>query len=518
MPLPRSVITTNEEIMPTLCSIDVGSNAMRLAIGFLDHNRKLHIVEDLREPVRLGKDVFTNGTISKETTQKAIEAFNHFKELIEQHQVVKTRAVATSAVREARNGSEFIKKIYQATGIELKPITSEEEALLVHLAVSKKISLDSKTAMLIDIGGGSVEVTLARNNKILATESFQMGAVRLLQVLEEKKYGEKKFNLMVQEYVEAAQRRFNQKLPNEKADICVGTGGNLDTLLVLKKQLLRKNTSDIFVTRLELELIYNRLKKLSYNDRITRLGLRPDRADVIIPAITVLQKLMVVGKVNRVYIPNVGVKEGLLIDMVPEFLTGKAPLHRDEVLASIRQTGQKYKYDEPHAETVARLSLELFDKTKKLHRLGDENKLLLEAAAHLHDIGQYISYASHHKHSYYLIRASQHIGLNPNQVNLIANIGRYHRKAMPKATHDNYRSLLPREKIIVSKLASILRIADAMDRDHSSRVKSFRVEFKKPHFAIKLVGQGDMLLERWALLKKADLFQKTFKVKFSVRS
>jgi len=214
----------------------------------------------------------------------------------------------------------------------------------------------------------------------------------------------------------------------------------------------------------------------------------------------------------------VGVKEGLLIDMVPEFLTGKAPLHRDEVLASIRQTGQKYKYDEPHAETVARLSLELFDKTKKLHRLGDENKLLLEAAAHLHDIGQYISYASHHKHSYYLIRASQHIGLNPNQVNLIANIGRYHRKAMPKATHDNYRSLLPREKIIVSKLASILRIADAMDRDHSSRVKSFRVEFKKPHFAIKLVGQGDMLLERWALLKKADLFQKTFKVKFSVRS
>jgi exopolyphosphatase/guanosine-5'-triphosphate,3'-diphosphate pyrophosphatase len=192
--------------MPTLCSIDVGSNAMRLAIGFLDHNRKLHIVEDLREPVRLGKDVFNNGTISKETTQKAIEAFTHFKDLIEQHRVVKTRAVATSAVREAHNREEFIKKIFQTTGIELKPITSEEEALLVYLAVSKKIPLEGKTAMLIDIGGGSVEVTLARNSKILATESFQMGAVRLLQVLEEKKHGEKKFNLMVQEYVEAAQR------------------------------------------------------------------------------------------------------------------------------------------------------------------------------------------------------------------------------------------------------------------------------------------------------------------------
>jgi len=504
--------------MPTLCSIDVGSNAMRLAIGFLDHNRKLHIVEDLREPVRLGKDVFTHGTISRETTQKAIEAFTHFKELIEQHRVVRTRAVATSAVREARNKDEFIKKIHQASGIELKPITSEEEALLVYLAVSKKIPLEGKTAMLIDIGGGSVEVTLARNSKILATESFQMGAVRLLQVLEEKKYGEKKFNLMVQEYVQAAQNRFNQKLPNEKADICVGTGGNLDALLALKKQLLKKNTTDIFVTRLELDLIYNRLKKLSYNDRVTRLGLRPDRADVIIPAITVLQKLIAIGKVSRIYVPNVGVKEGLLIDMVPEFLTGKPALHRDEVLASIRQTGLKYKYDEAHAETVAKLSLELFDKTKKLHRLGDENKLLLEAAAHLHDIGQFISYASHHKHSYYLIRASQHIGLNAFQVNLIANIARYHRKAIPKATHDGYRLLLPRERLIVSKLASLLRLADAMDRDHSSKVKTFRVEFKRPNFAVKLIGQGDMLLERWALLKKCDLFEKTFKIKFSVRS
>jgi exopolyphosphatase / guanosine-5'-triphosphate,3'-diphosphate pyrophosphatase len=164
------------------------------------------------------------------------------------------------------------------------------------------------------------------------------------------------------------------------------------------------------------------------------------------------------------------------------------------------------------------LSLELFDKTKKLHRLSDDYKLLLEAAARLHDIGQFISYASHHKHSYYLIKASQLIGLNPSQVELIANISRYHRKAIPKATHDGYRNLPLRERIIVSKLASLLRLADAMDRDHSSRVKSFRAEFKRPNFSVKLIGQGDMLLERWALLKKRDLFEKTFKVKFLVRS
>ena len=292
--------------MPTLAAIDVGSNAMRLAIGFMDHNRKLHVVEDLREPVRLGKDVFTKGSISKETTQRAIGAFKRFKEVIEQHQVVKIRAVATSALRESSNRDPFIKKILQSTGIELKPITSEEEALLVYLAVSKRISLEDKTAMLIDIGGGSVEITLAHNGKILATESFQMGAVRLLQVLEQKKYGEKKFNQMVQEYTEAARKRFSQKLPDEKMDICVGTGGNLDALSDLKEKLLHVKDA-AYITARELEQLIVRLRKLSYEDRIIKLGLRPDRADVILPASLVLQKIMEVGKVNRIYIPHVGV-------------------------------------------------------------------------------------------------------------------------------------------------------------------------------------------------------------------
>ena len=502
--------------MPTLAAIDVGSNAMRLAIGFMDHSRKLHIVEDLREPVRLGQDVFTKGSISLETTQRAIQAFRHFKELIDQHQVIKTRAVATSAVRESRNRDAFLKKVFQSSGIELKPINAEEEALLVYLAVSKKIPLEDKTAMLIDIGGGSVEITLARHGKILATESFQMGAVRLLQVLDQKKYGEKKFNLMVQEYVEAARKRFNQKLAGKKIEVCVGTGGNLDTLLSLKKQLLSKE--DIFVTKNELEVLNKRLRKISYDERITRYGLRPDRADVILPAITVLQKVMEVGHVNRVQIPNVGVKEGLLIDMVSELLTGKPPVHRDEVLASVRQIGAKYSYDEHHAHTVSRLALDLFERTKKFHRLGDENRLLLEAAAHLHDIGQFVSYASHHKHSYYLIRAAQLIGLKPEQVEMIANIARYHRKAMPKMTHENYRLLPPRERLVVCKLGAILRVADAMDHDHSSKVQDFRIQYKRPHFAVKLIGQGDMLLEKWALLKKCDLFEKTFKVKFAVKS
>ena len=240
--------------MPTLASIDVGSNAMRLAVGFVDRHRNLHVVEEIREPVRLGQDVFTKGTISRQTTQKAVEAFKRFREVIEQHQVVQVRAVGTSALREAGNRDIFLKRIAQTSGIELKTIGSEEEALLVYLAVSKKIALEGKTAMLIDIGGGSVEVTLARNTKILATESFKMGAVRLMQVLDQKMHGEKKFNLMLQEYVEAARKRFNQKLAGQKSlKFAWDTGWQpVDALSDLKAQLLRTPGSDAsYVTKSE---------------------------------------------------------------------------------------------------------------------------------------------------------------------------------------------------------------------------------------------------------------------------
>jgi exopolyphosphatase/guanosine-5'-triphosphate,3'-diphosphate pyrophosphatase len=338
-----------------------------------------------------------------------------------------------------------------------------------------------------------------------------------MQVLGRKKQGEKKFNRMVENYVEAARNRFSQKLSGEKADLCVGTGGNLDALSDLKEKWLHKKESS-FVTLGELEALLAKLQKYSYEDRVAKLGLRPDRADVILPASLVLHKIMQSARVSRVHIPRVGVKEGLLLDMVSELLTGRPPLHRDEVLASARRTGSKYAYDERHADTVSRLAMDLFDKTKKLHRLADDHKLVLEVAARLHDIGQFVNYNAHHKHSYYLIRSSPLVGLHQDQVEIAANVSRYHRKAIPKMTHESYRLLRPRDRVLVSKLAAILRVADAMDHEHASKVNSFRIRYKRPHFSLKLMGKGDLSLEKWALLRKGDLFEKVFKVKFSVKS
>ncbi len=502
--------------MPTiLAAIDIGSNAIRLSIGRIDNDRKVTVTDNFREPVRLGRDVFTGRVISEETMGAAIEAFKRFREAIDRNNVTFTKAVATSALREAMNRDSFADNISHDCGIEIEIINPEEEARLIHLAVGDKMNLKNKTALLIDIGGGSTEITLTVDGSIISTESYRLGAVRLLQVLEEKKQGEKKFNLLVQEYVEAARRRLKKEISGKKIDLCVGTGGNIEALGALRKDLLGKERNGSFSSD-DLNAMLKKLMSLSFDERVGQIRLRPDRADVIIPASIILQEIVKVAGIEEVIVPGVGLKEGLMIDMGQAVLGEQRSSNRDQVMTSAVEIGRKYSFDEQHGVSVARYALELFDQTKSLHNLALEHRLLLEAAAMLHDIGTHIGMTAHHKHTYYLLTATPVIGLSSEQMQIVANIARYHRKSFPKMQHDHYRILSSKNRIVVSKLAAILRLADAIDNEHASRVTSFTVDYKKPNFTVHLHGEGDLLLEKWALMNKADLFEEIFGVKVSV--
>lgn len=501
--------------MPTLAAIDVGSNAIRLIIGNVNGDRKVSIVESLRDPVRLGQEVFIDGSISEETIERATEAFGKFRDAIQAHGVKWTKAVATSATREALNREIFVDRIAQKTGIEISVISPEEEARLIHLAVEEKISLKNKLALLVDIGGGSTEITLVSDGNIIATESFKMGAVRLLQILGEKKNGERQFNQLVREYVDATQKRIKKEIGNEKIDLFIGTGGNIETLGDLRKELFDKDRDSVLPVD-ELDAIVKKLQSLTFEERIQQLRLRPDRADVIVPASIVLQKVVKQAGVDEVLIPKVGLKDGLLIDMVQELYGETKHLHGDQVIASASALGRKYAFDEQHARATAMFAVRLFDETRQLHNLGPEHRLLLEVAALLHDIGHYVNMTDHHKHTQYLLMASSVIGLNQSQMAIVSNVARYHRKSFPRPQHDTYRVLSSKDRVIVTKLAALLRLADAMDNEHASKVTDFSVEYKKPKFVVTLKGEGDMLLEKWALANKSALFEEVFSVKFSL--
>jgi exopolyphosphatase/guanosine-5'-triphosphate,3'-diphosphate pyrophosphatase len=501
--------------MPTIAAIDIGSNAFRLVICSVDGDRKMTMCESVRDPVRLGQDVFSGGVIGEETIDRAIDAFVRFKGLIDQHGAKWTRAVATSAVREAANRDFFVDRIADASGIEIAIIGPEEEARLIHLAVAEKINLKARLAMLLDIGGGSAEITLTADGQIMSTESFRMGAVRLLHVLEGKKRGEKSFNQLVREYADAAQRRMKKEIGDKRVDLCIGTGGNVESLGDLRREFLGKEKSSP-LTGDELESLIRKLQGLTLEERIQELRLRPDRADVIVPAAIVVQKIMKIAGAEEIVIPSVGLKDGLLIDMIQELYGEKKAAHREQVMGSALQIGRKYMFDEQHGSTTARLAAKLFDETRQIHKLGLEYKLLLEVAALLHDVGLFINMTGHHKHSMYLLMATPIIGLTGMQMSIVANVARYHRKSFPKPQHEPYKVLPAKERVIVTKLAALLRLADAMDNEHASRVTDFEIEYKKPRLLLKLKGEGDLLLEKWSLARKSDLFNDVFSIKVTV--
>src|SRR2546430_2931797 len=248
--------------VPTIAAIDVGSNAIRLAIANANTEGGYQTVYSVREPVRLGQDVFTKGTISAHTIDRTVQTFIDFKQKIAEHGATHVKAVGTSALREATNRDGVLKSILKATGIEISVIGGEEEARLIHFAVKEVVNLKNKVALLIDIGGGSVEVVLADDTTVLCTESYSMGSVRLLKILDEKSGGEERFNTLVTEYVDATQRRLEQEIGTQKIDVCVGTGGSIEAIGELRKQLFNKNSSQK-VTAEELKGLLKKLRATS---------------------------------------------------------------------------------------------------------------------------------------------------------------------------------------------------------------------------------------------------------------
>jgi len=488
---------------------------MRLAIASADDEARIHVIHTSREPVRLGEDVFSRREISDVKLVEAMEAFMNFRKLMNEYKVKLVRAVGTSALREARNRDYCIGQIAKATEISIDAISPEEEARLVFLAVSKAIGLEGKIALLLDVGGGSVEASIANENGITSTESLNIGTVRLLQMLDERLHGERVFRQLAREYINVSGTRVAKSIGDRKIDTCIATGGNVESIGDLRVQLCDAD-DDRSITLDELDVILKQLQSRSYDERIKDFGLRKDRADVIIPAIIILQIIAKEAKVQKIEIPRVGVREGLLIDMARSLGEQGRPPDRTQLITSARLLGRKFDYEPEHAQTVSRFALELFDATKNLHKLGPDERVLLEVAALLHDIGYYIGTTDHHKNTYFLINASPLVGVDESGKAMIALITRYHTRALPKPTHKEFMDLSPKKRGTILVLAALLRLAEALDREHGNKVRSLKLIMRKKNVHLTLRGEGDLLLERWALNNASQLFEKTFNRKLVV--
>lgn len=303
-----------------ISAIDIGSNGIRMIISEVHYDAAtktqiLTEIKKIRSPIRLGKEVFLDKPISQQTLNDSIETFEHFRNINQKYRVKSCRCVATSALREASNKNEFIEKVTKKSGIKIEVIDGIEEARLIYQAVSHEVELRNKRCVLIDIGGGSVEVTLSENSKMLQTESFPMGTVRVLDQLIKRKLTETNLKVVIGDYIRPVFDFIDKNKFQNNVDFAIGTGGNLECMARLKWDLLKKS-SNTFITLNELIEIYQKLSQISMKDRIENLNLRPDRADVILPAIYTVKMILRQCDASRIFVPRVGLRNGILWSMI----------------------------------------------------------------------------------------------------------------------------------------------------------------------------------------------------------
>ncbi len=291
-------------------AIDIGSNAIRMVIAEHSHNG-LHMIKKYRFPIRLGADVFSEGKIAGKNLKQSARTFKKFRDLIDKLGVLKIRAVGTSALRDAKNQKAFTELVARKSGINIEIIDGVEEARIIHHAVKREIALDQKSALLIDIGGGSVELTFSDNGMMSSTQSFPFGTVRTLELLKKKNLQEKDMHLILAEYLSPLTHFIHSHVSGRKIDFAIGTGGNLEAIGKLKSEFF-KTPLRTLVSQTELTAIIDRLMKTSIKDRIDKLEMRPDRADVIVPASLIVSTVLRQANIEKLLIPHVGLKEGLI--------------------------------------------------------------------------------------------------------------------------------------------------------------------------------------------------------------
>ena len=520
--------------MPRFAAVDVGSNAIRLRIIeasapsaaavnrlqlplLLPTDRETaagwHELVSVRSSVRLGSEVFLSGRLAPASVGQACEALREFRGVMDNAKVDAYRAVATSAVRESKNGATLVERARREAGIALEVIEGIEEARLIQLAVTRRLALQDRRALLVDVGGGSTEVTVLDKGASTFSTSLPLGTVRLLETfLRGTKTIDRGREQLIDETIDRALGEARSQL-GAGFDVLLGTGGNVETLCDLCPAKGGHAGYARAIDVAAMKTLVKKLRAMTSSERRDAYGLRPDRADTIVPAASIFLRLAHHFKQTAVVAPGVGLGAGILEELVDKFFhvwdtAGEA----ENVIAACARVGQRFGFDEPHARTVARFATQLYDDLQAIHAFGERDRLLLRAAATLHDIGDFVHYNGHHKHSYYLIQHSDIMGLTPDERAIVANIARYHRKSPPDAAHPNFRELDKEARGKVRGLSAILRVADALDREHRGKVESVRaaVDRASGQLTLFLRGEGERELEEWSVMAKSELLRDVY--------
>ena len=500
-------------MLPTIdtriAAIDIGSNSVRQIVADVSAAGSIRVVDEMKTMPRLGEGLERTGALGQTAVDAAVAAVQRMVTLSRQLGAARIEMVATSAVRDASNGEEFTARLLRETGLTVRVLSGDEEALLSFRSALAHFELGAGRSMVMDIGGGSLEIVLAKDGLIEHVASFPHGAVRLTEKFLSpviRPRGVRALRAFVREGLRRA-------IPAKdwRGTRVIGSGGTFTSLagIVLSRQgVVARSTHGTRITRIELEHVLDWLQRLQPEERARVAGLNPARADIIVAGLAAAAEVMARFDSREVAASAYGIREGILLEaaqVVPVVADPGAARER-----SVREFAERCHYEAPHARQVQQLALQLFDALAARLQLGAADRRLLADAALLHDVGYHINYEKHNKHSYHLISHAELLGMTPAEQVAIAHIARYHRGAIPKKSHRAFSALDRARRTLIVKLSALLRFADGFDRGHVSAVARLKLRWNSDALRVTVVateGASTVRLECWGASRKKELLE-----------
>jgi exopolyphosphatase/guanosine-5'-triphosphate,3'-diphosphate pyrophosphatase len=497
-----------------LAAIDVGSNSVHMVVAQADPDGAITTLWRMKEMVGLGRISFPSRRLSREAMDRAISALARFQQAAQQRQCEKIIAVATSAIREAENGGDFIVRVKRELGLYVKVISARDEARLIYLAVRHACNLKDKPHLIVDIGGGSVEFIVGDTRRSVLLESRKLGAARMTAKFVKSDPINKEDRQKLLKHYDEVLTPLCKNILAHKPISALGTSGTLESIAALCGSTPSSNghESPAVIERTKFDAVLAELIDSSTKQRAGMRGLDDQRRDQILAGALLVNELFERLHLRRINICSSALREGILLDYlarhIPEMtIRREVP---DPRRRSVLDLARRCDWHKTHSEHVAKLCVELFDDLRSLHGLGGIERELIEYGAMLHDIGWHIGRNAHHKHSMYLIANGDLKNFSDEEIKIIANIARYHRKALPKKKHESYASLSAWGRRVVNVGAALLRLADGLDRSHASAISKLQCRVRDEKVKCILSATTDAELEIWGARRKMELFNKVF--------
>ena len=495
-----------------LAAIDIGTNSVHMIVVRVRPDFSFEVIDREKEMVRLGAGGLDGKKLTPEAMTAALQALSKFARLARSHEVDEILAVATSATREAENGGAFLRAIERRTGIRARVISGVEEARLIHLAAVYGVDTP-KPAVVIDIGGGSVEITRGSGSKIALARSFKIGVIRLTERFVDADPISSRDERKMADFILEEVDRYLEHIAEQGFDRVIGTSGTILSLgtvaTAMERDSVPQGVRNLRVSAKALRRLRKTAVEMDLEERMHLPGLDPRRADLMVAGAILLDTLLKKLGAEEITLCDLALREGVLLDYIQAHRRDIARVgsYPDVRRRSVIELAERCAWEAEHSKQVAAIAMTLFDYTKRIHQLGDREREWLEYAGFLHDIGNHISYEKHHRHSYYLTKNGDLRGFEPDEIDVIALVTRYHRHATPKRHHVGFTDLDKEHRRAVTVLSAFLRLAETLDRSRHGVVRGIEVRERLGEVRLNVQAVGDAELEVWAAHKQAKALE-----------